>query len=496
VTLTTALTLLYYSCPAYDDLYRGGIVRVRPWYREVAWNYTSWSGRWSGIGVALLLFPRIDLFKWYPALLMVLVIFQALGLRAFWRLLLGETAPRRTVLALIATTMAVIWAGLPLPAEIWYWMTGGLENQLGIFLSLSLIGCLVESRWEEMSPWQARARVAALSLLALFVTGLHEVNALILCLVLVCGSAIVLKSRLSAPRRRAWLAICACAMIGFGFVVLAPGNLLRAEYIARQHPESELRLRHTIRVIYDQVSTEVPGWVLDVRLLSATLVLVMSPFFARARAGGLRWGGIPPRLLILTAGSAGIAAIFFGSISAIHGPMFGRTLGATYILFVLGWITFVFACTRAKAGHADAEALEAIGPRFARSAALVVLGLSLLFTGNTRDGIRALRERVPQTWNRIIHRADRSMRQAASQGVADFVWPMDNRAAVYFAKFAKVFIFCSMSEDPSFEHNMHYATYYNFKSTRRVPHRSPLATRPSGRPEAIGLKPNDAGVVR
>jgi hypothetical protein len=178
--------------------------------------------------------------------------------------------------------------------------------------------------------------------------------------------------------------------------------------------------------------------------------------------------------------------------------MFGRTLGATYILFVLGWITFVFACTRAKAGPADAEAksLEAIGPRFARSAALVVLGLSLLFTGNTRDGIRALRERVPQTWSRIIHRADGSMRQAASQGVADFVWPMDNRAANYFARFARVFIFCSMSEDPSFEHNFHYATYYNFKSTRRVPRRGPPSARPAGGPEAVGVKPNDAAVVR
>jgi Family of unknown function (DUF6056) len=498
VTLSIALTLLYYSCPAYDDLYRGGIVRVRPWYREIAWNYTGWSGRWSGIGVALLLFPRIDLFKWYPALLMVLVIFQALGLRAFWRLLLGETAPRRTVLALIATTMAVIWAGLPTPSETWYWMTGGLENQLGIFLSLSLIGCLVESRWEEMSPWQARARVAALSLLALFVTGLHEVNALILCLVLVCGSAIVLMSRLSTPRRRAWLAICACAMIGFGIVVLAPGNLIRAEYIARQHPEGELRLRHTIRVICGQVSTKVPGWVLDVRLLSATLVLVLSPFFARARAGGLRRGGIPPRLLILAAWTAGIAAIFIGSISAIHGPMYGRTLGATYIFFVLGWITLVFVCTRAKAGPADAEAkaLEAIGPRFARSAALVVLGVSLVFTGNTRDGIRALRAGAPQTWSHIIHRADRSMRQAASQGVADFVWPMDNRAAVYVAKFSKVFNFHGMTDDPSFEHNLHYAMYYNFKSTRRVPRRGPPAAGPAGRPEAVGVKPNDAAAVR
>src|SRR5262249_6612109 len=161
-------------------------------------------------------------------------------------------------------------------------------------------------------------------------------------------------------------------------------------------------------------------------------------------------------LLILAAWTAGIAAIFIGSISAIHGPMYGRTLGATYIFFVLGWITLVFVCTRSKPRPVDAEAkaLEAIGPRFARSAALGVRGLSLVFTGNPPDGIRALRDGAPQTWSRIIHRADRSMRQAASQGVADFVWPMDNRAAVYFAKFAKVFIFNGMTEDPSFEHNM------------------------------------------
>ena len=73
---------------------------------------------------------------------------------------------------------------------------------------------------------------------------------------------------------------------------------------------------------------------------------------------------------------------------------------------------------------------------------------------------------------------------------------MDNRAAVYFARFAKVFIFHGMTDDPSFEHNMHYAMYYNFKSTRRVPRRGPPAARPAGRPEAVGVKPNDAAAVR
>jgi hypothetical protein len=498
VTLTVAFILLRYACPSSDDLYRGGIIRVRPWYSEIAWNYSHWSGRWSGIGLSLVIQTWVDLFRWYPVLLMGLIVFQALGLRAFWRLLLGETAPRRIVLALIATTMAVIWAGLPSPGETWYWMTGGLENQLGIFLSILLISGLVRSRWEEMNGWRARARIAALSLLALFITGLHELIAATLLLVLAPGTAIAHKSRQSTPRRRAWQAVGLSAVIGSAIVVLAPGNSTRAADYAKLHSASELRLSHTLAMIWSHVSAEVPSWVLDVRLLSATLALVLSPFFARARAGGVHWGGISPRLVVTAVWLLSIITIFVGPISVFHGWIPLRTVSLAYTLFVLGWVTAVFVSTRPRAepGDSTTTALEAIGPRFARSAALAILGLSLLVTGNTRDGIKALRKGVPQTLNRMVHWRDHLIRRAARRGAAELDLPLRNLGSTYLAKFPRLYPFSDISEDPSYMVNLHYATYYGLKVIRRVPPGARLSVKTGRRTEAVSLKSDGAPILK
>ena len=293
MTLATAFVLILYACPAADDLYRAGIIRTRSWYSEVALNYFIWSGRWSGIGLALVILPRVDIVRWYPILLGALVFFQALGLKTFWRMLLGGTVTRRQVLVLTAVTMAVLWASLPYPGETCYWITGGFENQLNISLSLLLIGGLVLARWEEMSRWRARAWTAGLSLLAFGVTGMHEMIALMLCIVLATGTAIALKTRRSTHQGWAWVAVSLSALIGLAVVVVAPGNSIRSSLYPKHGG-----MIHALEVAWGLAWQLLPSWVLDVRLLAATLVLVLNPSLARARAGGPRWGGISPKLVV------------------------------------------------------------------------------------------------------------------------------------------------------------------------------------------------------
>ena len=60
-----------------------------------------------------MILPRVDMIKWYPILLGAIVFFQALGLWAFWRILLGEKVLRRHLLVLNAVSLAVFWANLP-----------------------------------------------------------------------------------------------------------------------------------------------------------------------------------------------------------------------------------------------------------------------------------------------------------------------------------------------------------------------------------------------
>jgi hypothetical protein len=499
ITLATAFVLLYYACPSCDDYYRAGIVRDRPWYVEIARNYFFWTGRWSGVGLALVIHPRVDLVRWYPILLMALVVFQALGLRAFWRMLLGGTATRRQVLGLIAATMAVLWAGLPSPGETWYWMSGGLENHLNIFLSLLLIGGLVQSRWEEMSHRRARARTAALAMLALFVTGIHETIAGMLLLILVPGTVIARTSGQSTPRRRAWEAVCLSAVVGFAIVAFAPGNVVRSAVdLDKGLSESQRGLIRTLELTRDQAWHEVPSWVLDVRLLAATLVLVLSPFFARARAGELRWGGISPRLVVTTIWLLGITAMFLGPISVIHRWMPPRTVSSAYTLFVLGWITAVFVWTRSRAesGDSAATALEAVGPRFARTAALAVLGLSLLVTGNTRDGIAALWNGVPQTWHRMVHWRDHGIQRAAREGAIDVDFPMHDLGGPNLARYPKLYNFYDLSEDSTYFVNNAFAAYYGLRAVRRVPPDTVLSAKAGRRREVVGLKSDGAPSVK
>ena len=80
-----------------------------------------------------------------------------------------------------------------------------------------------------MGRASAWARIAALALLALGVTGMHEVIDLMLCIVLVTGTAVTLSVSQSTRRRQAWIAVSVIALVGLAVDALAPGNGVRAQ---------------------------------------------------------------------------------------------------------------------------------------------------------------------------------------------------------------------------------------------------------------------------
>src|SRR5208337_2417167 len=448
-------------------------------------------------GLELLILTRIDIVRWYPLLLAPLVFFQALGLRVFWRMLLGETVTRRQVLALTAATMAVLWAGLPSPGEFFFWFTGAVEYYLSISLALLLIGGLVQTRWEEMTARRARLWTAGLSLLAFGVTGMHELLALMLCVVLMTGMAITLKTRRSSSQGWAWLAVSLSALIGLAVVAYAPGNFLRAAYESGRNPlHGRSILMNALEVAWSQAWQQLPSWVLDVRLLAATLVLVLNPSLSRARSGGFPWGGISPKLVVTALWLAIVAGMFFCPSYLLHAPMPKQTLNAAYTLFVLGWITTVIVWTRSHSqpGGATAIGLDANGPRFARSAALAVLGLSLLVTGNTCNGMIGLRNGVPQNWRRMTHRRDRLITEAVRRGATRVEVPMRDFAATYLVNCPRIYFSAEITEDPTWWANQYVACYYGVQSLRRVPPVARLSAKPERQVEVVGLKPQSAPI--
>jgi hypothetical protein len=112
-------------------------------------------------------------------------------------------------------------------------------------------------------------------------TGFHEVFGLILCIVLAGGT---FRAWLAGdPRRWLWTVCLAAALNGFLIVYIAPGNALRrAEY------EHAGNLAVTLQLTVKQGIPNFLLWVFDLRLVAATIVLlVLAPraFIERQQSG-------------------------------------------------------------------------------------------------------------------------------------------------------------------------------------------------------------------
>ena len=497
-TLATAFVLALYACPVADDFFRAGSIHTDSWYHEVAVNYFQWSGRWSGIGLALVVLPRVDMIKWYPTLLGGIVFFQTLGLWAYWRMILGENVSRRHLLALIAVSLAVFWANLPSPGETHYWVTGGIENQLNIWLALLLIGGLVRARWDQLSPVRFLSLTALFCVLAIFVTGIHELIGLMLCIVLATGTCVALKSGQNRRGTFGWGLVTLSAVIGLAVMMAAPGNRARSAMVASIIPQKDQNLLHALKLAGAQAARVLPIWVFDARLMAAVLLLVLSPSPIWAGAGRIRWGEVSPKLVVASIWLLIVTGMFVGPSVIMHVPMPGRTLNAAYTLFILGFFTTVIVWLRSRA-ESESETVslrESPRARFARSGALATLGLSLVLSTNTRDGIIGLAKGIPQNWHRMIEWRDQLIRREVQNGATDLVLQTRNLAAEDRAKWPNLYFFEDITEDPTWYVNQHVARYYRLKTIRRVSPDGTLANQARRPSEATVVKSGRAPVSR
>ena len=475
-TLAMAAALIRFACPVADDFHRAGAFWSQGFFNQLSADYYTWSGRWAGIGLGLLVLSRIDLVRWYPALLGVLALTQGLGLAAFWRTLLGGSAPRRQVLILAVASLALLWAGLPIPAETTHWATGAFENQLNISLGLMLIAGLVSAPRSRSRPGFV-GRTAALSLLAFVLPGMHELIGMMLCLVLGVGAGLALLARRPAREVGAWGAVVLAASAGMAVVVLAPGNAIRASTLPERGG-----LAAGLLVAAKHAWTWVPGWVLDVRLLAATLAMALSPSMARARPDWPRWGKVPPLAVVVPVWFLVVAGMFLVPGVILQQPLPGRTLDAAYTLFLLGWIVAAFVGTRARGVESPVGVSPTAATRTVRSAALAVLGLALILSGNTRAGIEELHAGSPQRWSSVLRWRDRMLTDVARGGATRADVPPLDRLPLY-----RMYMGVDVREDPKYWVNKHVASYYRLEGVRALPPGTRLAVRP----EAVGLKPPD-----
>lgn len=263
--LMVAATLFWYAHPLADDFARAYKGRTQGVVPAMIHEYFTWTGRWAATGTNYFLTSSFDLVRFYPVLL---AITPALLIVAVYALLRadGIGAVRRQCLVLTAAAVAIYWAGMPHPGETIYWLTGGTDNLTGLALSLLLLAGLL--RYRARTAHISVAIGIGLSLLAMLATGFHELFGLLLCIVLAGGT---LKAWLARESRRwMWTSCFIAALIGFLVVYAAPGNAVRqSEFL------DAANLGLTLRLTLKQGVSNVVLWVLDIRLLTGTALLLM-----------------------------------------------------------------------------------------------------------------------------------------------------------------------------------------------------------------------------
>jgi hypothetical protein len=443
IVLAVAFAAMWFAHPLTDDLVRWREGLSGDWLSAVRFYYLQWTGRWSAMALDLALLPWLA-GHLYGAALAVMALVQLAACFAFVRLALRQCISARCALGLAACLFALHWSGMPSPGESFYWVTGGTEYQLSISLATILIwlaACFRPERRLLRCGW-----IAALTLLAIFTTGLHELIALMLALVLTIAAWIAYRIRSGTFPTWCWL--LAIAIAGLLISLLAPGNAARATSFV--HGKEPLR---AVGLTAKFLLRDLPTWIADPKLLGATLFLFLSPWFARLRPGWLAWEGIAWSRLIP---AAGLCCIVLGAAAPTYATGSSppdRVGNLLHFVFLIAWFATLLTATR----WPDNWIMQRDPPApLLQTAALASLGLALLTTGNSNLGLRDFDKRITR-WDAAMQERERLAASTApgSTLVLPAAPPIPN-----------LFMQADLQPDPSDWRNQVFARFHGLGSVR------------------------------
>lgn len=406
------LFFLWHAGPVRDDFNRAVVTGSLSKY--LLGFYRVWSGRWAAHGLQIALARRVDLFRDYPWLLLMLTTVAAVGCYAFVSLVTRPGIGRAARLGMAWLLAVHLWVTMPEPGEVIYWFSGGVEYLLPVMGGVTLMAWL--RRAERARPGAARwGHALGLALLTLVITGLHEVQGLLLLVILVLILAYRRWRKLDAGLVGLLVAL---AVLGFLVALAAPGNLTRHEaYGALMARSPVLLVRSALKIV--QIMCAQFLLVPSLILLS---VLVLASDAAQVL--GTRWLD-RDRWLFRTTLPVLAVALPLGLMGAamVGGLMVApaRLIDAAFMVFVFGWILSLIAWLPSADEAADRP------PRNRRARYLLgmVFGLfvlSLIMSGNSyqaaSDAVLRLRP-----WTEALHVRQQQMREAAAHGIKHISLP-------------------------------------------------------------------------
>jgi hypothetical protein len=453
LTVAATLGMMWFAVPMGDDFCRAAV--QKPWPELIRHHYLTWNGRWASIGFYAALLPNVDLVGAYPWLLVVPTLAQVGSLLFLWRLLLGPRAWGRVALSALLT-VAVLWSGMPGIEQFIYWFTRVVEYQIPLTMMIVCIGCLIllEQSDSTRPGWPL---VGTAGIIAVFVTGMHELCALALGVLVGLGWIWSLRAR--SPRQWAWATVFALSTAGLAVEVMAPGHAFRAAEIDGAIQQSGLpivnspvhRAIETIKVIAIQ-HNELSGWLLDERLLAASVWLLLAGRATGAAPSGRVPHFLPPLALVTWLGLVAVWIAVPTWALRVFTPT--RVLGATYTVFVLGWMINLHLWSQGPLGGDDRRL------RLMRLGAALVLMAGLLTQGTLRKVVREVRSGRAAAYRAAVVDRDRRSRLAGrSREQTDLVWESLPQRPVLLSD-------PGLTTDPSDWRNKCIAGYYGARSAR------------------------------
>lgn len=411
-------------------------------------NYLDWSGRWAANGFTAFLLSNTVLPNNYPKLTFVIIAVEWAALyAAIWNFI--PNIP--LALYYSALIISVYWANMPSPQQGIFWISGGVENVLPLFLGALLFSLILRPHLTATRR-STYLRTIAASVLAFVTPSLQELWGGVLVLAL---SASTIRAFLwGGPEKKIWVAVWTAAVLGLLLVITAPGNFGRMDY-NRAHGivftnYSVGMLRETSRSIYHYILP----WSLDFKHWLLAVVLWFDPGIADLRA---KFSGVSSSRSIGGSTVVWLSSVIMMLVISIYltTSVAPRTLDMIYGVFLTGWIVLAFLLIKPHprfSGH-PVDRVTTL------SLSLVLLSALIATSYNTVTGVRDIISGRARLWNTEINSRYEVLKAAFPN--QDVLLPPIQASPPVLSSWET-----DATEDPQFWVNQCISAYFHVSSVR------------------------------
>ena len=378
--LVMFIGLSFFAWPAADDFCIAASFRQLDIFDILSLSYFGSSGRYATVFTMSLFGKYHNLVAVYPYAAMVVLVSTWISFSLLAWSISRHVYPFRFPLLAGAIATILFIAGIPDPAQTFYWLAGSFTYQMGnVFLTLFIALCIRR----EMAPDGKSLRSMILLLSACLIVaaiGSNEVSMVLTMMIIACGTWYSVKKHRQS--RLFWLTLLfigtACMLIS----VLAPGNFQRFSNI-----DSDSMIRPTLwlaLLLYLPWSTlRILYWLSSLGLWASAFVMLI---LTAEKARNILYREGVFRRSFLAVPVFWICGIFV--LNAIgflinRYPLPERAESVVYLLFLLGWYPSFLIVGNFLA----ADKVNNHGKRF-MLAAMILLLVSLLGAPNVFEGYK------------------------------------------------------------------------------------------------------------